>query len=119
MRDSASMPSLSPDVVDRVLRACLGGDDETLSRHAAFMGGRCIPVTGLHTCPERKLTLDGQPHAIKARGSRIGNDNEALLSAARIGPGILARDDWLTMQDIDGGNPTSGLPRRCRLTPEC
>ncbi|HHL4080432.1 MULTISPECIES: hypothetical protein [Burkholderia] len=85
MRDSASMPSLSPDVVDRVLRACLGGDDETLSRHAAFMGGRCIPVTGLHTCPEWKLTLDGQPHAIKARGSMIGNDNASVGGAYRAG----------------------------------
>ncbi|MDN7696455.1 hypothetical protein [Burkholderia cenocepacia] len=49
----------------------------------------------------------------------IGNDNEALLSAARVGLGILARGDCLMMQDIDTGNPTSGLPCRCRLTPAC
>ncbi|AZQ53803.1 hypothetical protein [Burkholderia cenocepacia] len=75
------------------------------------------PVAGLHTYPEWKLTRGGQQHAIKARWS-IGNDNEALLSAARVGWGMLARGDWPMMQDIDAGNPTSGLPRRRRLTPE-
>lgn len=47
----------------------------------------------------------------------IGNDNEALLSAACVGLENRARGDSLMMKDIDAGNPTSALPRRCRLTP--
>ncbi|MDR8080263.1 hypothetical protein KPA96_32015 [Burkholderia cenocepacia] len=101
MRDGASMPSLSPDVVRRVLRACLRGDVEAARGY-----------------PERQPTTDGEPHAIEARCSMLGNDNEALLSAARVGLENRARGDSLMMNDIDAGNPTSGLPRRCRLTPE-
>ncbi|MCW3736613.1 hypothetical protein K6Y81_14695 [Burkholderia cenocepacia] len=85
---------------------------------ARGLHGRSLhPVTGLHTYPQGKRTPDGEQHAINAGCSMIGNDNEALLSAARVGLGILARGDCLMMQDIDTGNPTSGLPCRCRLTP--
>ncbi|WP_321781904.1 LysR family transcriptional regulator [Burkholderia pyrrocinia] len=75
-----------------------------LARH------NCLGFTGLHTYPEWKLTRDGEQHAVKVGCGMISNDNEALLSAARLGLGILAGGDWLMTKDIDAGNLTRVLP---------
>ncbi|MGZ2744840.1 LysR family transcriptional regulator [Burkholderia stagnalis] len=87
-----------------------------LERHGAptdpveLAGHNCLGFTGLHTYPEWKLTRDGRQHTVKVRGGMISNDNEALLSAARVGLGILAGGDWLMTKDIDAGNLISVLP---------
>ncbi|MGU7775520.1 LysR family transcriptional regulator [Burkholderia sp. MR1-5-21] len=77
---------------------------------ADLAGHNCLGFTGLHTYPEWKLTRDGQQHAVKVHGGMISNDNEALLSAARLGLGILAGGDWLMTKDIDAGNLIRVLP---------
>ncbi|WP_202755698.1 LysR family transcriptional regulator [Burkholderia cenocepacia] len=97
-------------------RRILAAAPAYLERHgtpampADLAAHNCLGFTGLHTYPEWKLTRDGKQHAIKATGSMISNDNEALLSAARRGLGILAGGDWLMTKDIDAGNLTSVLP---------
>ena len=50
----------------------------------------CLGLTGLHSYPEWKLTRDVDQRSIRVRSAMVSNDNEALLSAARMGLGILA-----------------------------
>lgn len=63
----------------------------------------CLGFTGLHSYPEWKLTRDGDQQSIRVRSAMVSNDNEALLSAARLGLGILAGGEWLMTRDIDNG----------------
>jgi DNA-binding transcriptional LysR family regulator len=70
----------------------------------------CLGFTGLHSYPEWKLTRDGDQQSIKVRSAMVSNDNEALLSAARMGLGILAGGEWLMTRDIDSGQLVRVLP---------
>jgi DNA-binding transcriptional LysR family regulator len=70
----------------------------------------CLGFTGLHSYPEWKLTRDGDQQSIRVRSAMVSNDNEALLSAARMGLGILAGGEWLMTRDIDIGQLVRVLP---------
>lgn len=70
----------------------------------------CLGFTGLHSYPEWKLTRDGDQQSIRVRSPMVSNDNEALLSAARMGLGILAGGEWLMTRDIDSGQLVRVLP---------
>lgn len=70
----------------------------------------CLGFTGLHSYPEWKLTHDGDQQSIRVRSAMVSNDNEALLSAARVGLGILAGGEWLMTRDIDSGQLVRVLP---------
>jgi len=70
----------------------------------------CLGFTGLHSYPEWKLTSAGDQKSIRVRSSMVSNDNEALLSAARMGLGIFAAGDWLMMRDIECGHLVRVLP---------
>lgn len=70
----------------------------------------CLGFTGLHSYPEWKLTRDGDQQSIRVRSAMVSNDNEALLSAARMGLGILAGGEWLMTRDIDSGHLVRVLP---------
>lgn len=70
----------------------------------------CLGFTGLHSYPEWKLTRDGDQQSIRVRSAMVSNDNEALLSAARMGLGILAGGEWLMTRDIDSGQLVRVLP---------
>ncbi|MGE8066021.1 LysR family transcriptional regulator [Pseudomonas sp. NPDC089569] len=71
----------------------------------------CLGFTGLHSYPEWKLTRDREPVSIRVQGSLISNDNEALVTAARMGLGILAGGEWLVKADIDSGRLVRVLPQ--------
>jgi DNA-binding transcriptional LysR family regulator len=77
---------------------------------ADLAGHNCLGFTGLHSYPEWKLTRDGDQQSIRVRSAMISNDNEALLSAARMGLGILAGGEWLMTRDIDSGQLVRVLP---------
>lgn len=70
----------------------------------------CLGFSGLHSFPEWKLTRTGNQRAVKVHGTMLSNDNEALLSAARQGLGILAGGEWLMKRDIDSGHLVRVLP---------
>ena len=70
----------------------------------------CLGFTGLHSYPEWKLTRDGDQQSIRVRSAMVSNDNEALLSAARMGLGILAGGEWLMTRDIDSAHLVRVLP---------
>ncbi|MBV7547366.1 LysR family transcriptional regulator [Pseudomonas sp. PDM26] len=71
----------------------------------------CLGFTGLHSYPEWKLTTDGEHKTIRVRSTMISNDNEALLSAARMGLGIIAGGEWLMTKDIKSGQLVRVLPK--------
>jgi len=77
---------------------------------ADLAGHNCLGFTGLHSYPEWKLTRDGDQQSIRVRSAMVSNDNEALLSAARMGLGILAGGEWLMTRDIDSGHLVRVLP---------
>jgi DNA-binding transcriptional LysR family regulator len=77
---------------------------------ADLAGHNCLGFTGLHSYPEWKLTRDGDQQSIRVRSAMVSNDNEALLSAARMGLGILAGGEWLMTRDIDSGQLVRVLP---------
>lgn len=77
---------------------------------ADLAGHNCLGFTGLHSYPEWKLTRDSDQQSIRVRSAMISNDNEALLSAARMGLGILAGGEWLMTRDIDSGQLVRVLP---------
>ena len=71
----------------------------------------CLGFTGLHSYPEWRLTCDDAQAAVRVRSGMLSNDNEALLSAARLGLGILAGGEWLMKRDIDSGHLVRVLPQ--------
>lgn len=71
----------------------------------------CLGFTGLHSYPEWRLTRDDAQAAVRVRSGMLSNDNEALLSAARLGLGILAGGEWLMKRDIDSGHLVRVLPQ--------
>lgn len=76
-----------------------------LARH------NCLGFTGLVSYPEWQLTTHaGASHAVVVRGSLVSNDNEALLTAATMGVGILAGGDWLIHPCIEAGQLVRVLP---------
>ncbi|SUD69536.1 LysR family transcriptional regulator [Pseudomonas putida] len=70
---------------------------EDLSKH------NCLGFSGLRSFPEWRLTRGNLQVSVKISGSLRGNDNEALLEAARRGVGILAGGDWLMGEDLAAG----------------
>lgn len=77
---------------------------EDLARH------NCLGFTGLLSYPEWHLVREGATHTVLARGSLISNDNEALLTAAALGLGILAGGGWLIQPHIASGQLVRVLP---------
>lgn len=71
----------------------------------------CLGFTGLHSYPEWKLTRGDEQKSVRVRSGMVSNDNEALLSAARLGLGILAGGEWLMKRDIDTGHLVRVLPQ--------
>ncbi|VVN91706.1 LysR family transcriptional regulator [Pseudomonas fluorescens] len=70
----------------------------------------CLGFTGLHSYPEWKLARTDDQQSIKVRSTMVSNDNEALLSAARMGLGILAGGEWLMTRDLASGQLVRVLP---------
>jgi DNA-binding transcriptional LysR family regulator len=71
----------------------------------------CLGFTGLVSYPELQLTTQaGASHAVVVHGSLVSNDNEALLTAATMGVGILAGGDWLINPRIEAGQLVRVLP---------
>lgn len=71
----------------------------------------CLGFTGLLSYPEWQLMRDGARQTVKVRGSLISNDNEALLTAATLGVGILAGGDWLVNPQVACGQLVRVLPQ--------
>lgn len=71
----------------------------------------CLGFTGLLSYPEWQLMRDGARQTVKVRGSLISNDNEALLTAATLGVGILAGGDWLVNPQVASGQLVRVLPQ--------
>ncbi|WP_462387008.1 LysR family transcriptional regulator [Acidovorax sp. Q11] len=72
----------------------------------------CLGFTGLVSYPEWQLTTRaGASHTVVVRGALISNDNEALLTAATMGAGVLAGGDWLIQPCIDAGQLVRVLPQ--------
>ncbi|UZE21177.1 LysR substrate-binding domain-containing protein [Pseudomonas sp. B21-056] len=69
-----------------------------------------LGFTGLHSYPEWKLAGKDDQVTVRLRSSLVSNDNEALLSAARMGLGIIAGGEWLMTRDIQSGNLVRVLP---------
>ncbi|AZL74168.1 LysR substrate-binding domain-containing protein [Pseudomonas oryziphila] len=70
----------------------------------------CLGFSGLRSFPEWHLTASGRQASVKVAGSLRGNDNEALLEAARRGVGIIAGGDWLMVEDLRAGRLVRVLP---------
>lgn len=70
----------------------------------------CLGFSGLRSFPEWRLTSEGRQFSVKVAGNLRGNDNEALLEAARRGVGILAGGDWLMVEDMQAGLLQRVLP---------
>ena len=77
---------------------------EELAQH------NCLGFTGLHSYPDWKLTCGDHRRTVRVGGSITSNDNEALLSAACAGLGILAGGEWLMKRAIDAGLLVQLLP---------
>ncbi|HDS1734297.1 LysR family transcriptional regulator [Pseudomonas sp. BP8] len=71
----------------------------------------CLGFSGLRSFPEWRLTAGGRQQSVKVSGSLRGNDNEALLEAARRGVGIIAGGDWLMVEDLATGRLVRVLPQ--------
>ena len=73
---------------------------------------QCLGFTGLASYPEWQLTSrTGASHTVVVHSSLVSNDNEALLTAATLGAGILAGGDWLIQPCIDAGQLVRVLPQ--------
>ena len=73
---------------------------------------QCLGFTGLASYPEWQLTSRaGASHTVVVHSSLVSNDNEALLTAATLGAGILAGGDWLIQPCIDAGQLVRVLPQ--------
>ncbi|MCV9917245.1 MULTISPECIES: LysR family transcriptional regulator [Pseudomonas] len=71
----------------------------------------CLGFSGLRSFPEWHLTAGVRQESVKISGSLRGNDNEALLEAARRGVGIIAGGDWLMVEDLAAGRLVRVLPQ--------
>ena len=73
---------------------------------------QCLGFTGQASYPEWQLTSrTGASHTVVVHSSLVSNDNEALLTAATLGAGILAGGDWLIQPCIDAGQLVRVLPQ--------
>lgn len=87
-----------------------------LARHgtpqapADLVQHNCLGFTGLLSYPEWQLTQPGASHSVVVRGSLVSNDNEALLTAATLGVGIVAGGNWLIDPAIAAGQLVRVLP---------
>lgn len=73
---------------------------------------QCLGFTGLASYPEWQLTSrTGASHTVVVHSGLVSNDNEALLTAATLGAGILAGGDWLIQPCIDAGQLVRVLPQ--------
>lgn len=57
---------------------------------ADLMDHNCLGFTGLHPYTQWELTCDDDQKTIRVCSGMVSNDNEALMSTARMGLGILA-----------------------------
>lgn len=110
---------------NRLVATRLGGHQRILAAAPAYLRRQgtprmpadlalhhCLGFTGLVSYPEWQLTTaGGAPQTVVVRGSLISNDNEALLTAATMGVGILAGGDWLIQPCIDAGQLVRVLPQ--------
>lgn len=84
---------------------------EDLARH------NCLGFTGLVSHPAWKLMSvapagqSAEPETVSVKGSLLSNDNEAMLTAAIMGVGIVAGGDWLLAPHIASGDLVRVLPR--------
>jgi DNA-binding transcriptional LysR family regulator len=98
------------------LRRILCAAPDYLERHgtpqapAELVAHNCLGFTGLHSWPDWKLANGSRQQTIRVSGNLHSNDNEALLSAARLGVGILAGGEWLMKHDLDAGRLVRVLP---------
>ena len=97
----------------------LGASPAYLARHGTpaepqdLRQHNCLGFTGLASFPQWRLEQPGQGasmQVVPVRGSLTSNDNEALLSAALAGVGILAAGDWLLGPDLAAGRLQRVLP---------
>lgn len=98
------------------LRRILCAAPAYLERHgtpqapAELASHNCLGFTGLHSWPDWKLANGNRQQTVRVSGNLHSNDNEALLSAARMGVGILAGGEWLMQHDLDAGRLVRVLP---------
>lgn len=78
----------------------------------------CLGYTGLASYPEWKLMQTAgrrqdkpEPSRVTVKGTMLSNDNEALLTAATMGVGIVAGGDWFLGPHIASGALVRVLPR--------
>lgn len=71
---------------------------------------RCLAFTGLHSHPFWHLQKGGKTEQIKIAATLTSNDNQALLSAALAGAGIMAGGEWLSSAQIANGELLRVLP---------
>ena len=77
----------------------------------------CLGFNGLRSCPEWHLMCGERRVSVRIKGAPCGNDNEALLQAAREGMSILVGGDWLRVEDLDARKLIRVLPD-CQLDAE-
>lgn len=70
----------------------------------------CLGFSGLASHPNWSLHKGHEQVTIRAQGSLVGNDGEALLHAAIAGVGILGAGDWLFDRALKSGEVTQVLP---------
>ncbi len=77
----------------------------------------CLGYTGLASYPEWKLMQTAgrrqdkpEPSRVTVKGTMLSNDNEALLTAATMGVGIVAGGDWFLGPHIASGALGTGAP---------
>ena len=83
----------------------------TPQRPADLARHNCLGFTGLLSFPEWQLVHGGTKENVQVRGSLVSNDNEALLTAAVMGVGILAGGDWLVNPQLASGQLVRVLPQ--------
>lgn len=71
---------------------------------------KCLGFSGLNTYPDWRLAQGAEVRSIRIRSAMVSNSNEALLSAARLGLGILAGGEWLMKRDLEDGQLVRVLP---------
>ena len=73
-------------------------------------GHRCLVFSGLQSLPFWELYQGAKREQIRVAAPMTSNDNEALLSAAMAGLGILAGGEWLMRKEIAAGKLVRVLP---------
>lgn len=112
--DSQRILGASPDYL---ARCGVPGSPAELAEH------NCLGFTGLVSHPDWHLTplakppqADAEPagaatQTVRVRGSMVSNDNEALLTAALKGIGIVAGGDWFLAPHLQAGTLVRVLPQ--------